>query len=179
MAWAEPRSALPFWSRHGYSSPPVGGLVPSPRPLLVVAAILLGLNLVLPPMPFFPLEVGLGLLGFALLVLGFAAAGADRSRGAWVAVVVLLLVALPPVVPYDEQHCSDVPDPATNEPCEDRGTVVRPLGWTLLAGRAFGQGDLSSTSWTAPWWATGLAAAWMLGALVLAGRWRRLPAALR
>ena len=149
------------------------------RPFLVIAGPLLGLNHVLPPLPFFPGEVALGAVGLLVAALGLAAADVDRPWGAGVALALLALVALPPVVPYAERHCSDVPRPGTDESCEARGTVQRPPACTLLVGRSFGQGDLGSTSWTTPWWAATMAALWTAAALALAGRWSGLPRPLR
>lgn len=75
----------------------------------------------------------------------------------------MLLVALlaVPGVPYAQRECSDVPKPYTMDFCDERGVETHPFGWVVLLGRAFGHGDLGSVTWRAPWWAAGLALAWL------------------
>lgn len=113
--------------------------------------------------------------GPVLLSASFALASRGRPRSSWLAAAALLALLAIPGVPYAERTCSDVPKPYTMDFCDEGGTQEQPFGAVVLLGRAYGHGDLGSLTWRAPWWAVGLAGAWLVAFAAVACRWR--PAA--
>lgn len=150
----------------------LGALMGAVHALLAVGLALCGLALVAPPFPWVAVDLVVGGLGLLCLALAFAVHSGGRPRASWLAAGALVLALALPVLPYDERRCSDVPKPFTMDFCDEGGRSWRALGWGVLVGRAWGQGDLGSVSWRTTWWGAALVAAWLLAFAAVAGRWR-------